>query len=109
MNYITNNSLSCCIYRPGQEQTVVISLKRLGKIMNHLPVYALLMFVFCISAKGQNKPELSKDDTKSETKVVVTSIPTGMNRTIKQDRNGTFGLLHMMVFIGTMVNPLSML
>ena len=52
-------------------------------------IYALfLMLVFCTYGKGQNKTELPKDDIKSETKEVITSIPAGMNRTIKQDRNG---------------------
>ncbi len=57
-------------------------------MMKHVPVYALLMFVFYISGKGQNKTELPKDDIKFQTKEVITSIPSGMNRAIKQDRNG---------------------
>lgn len=58
-------------------------------MMKHVPVYALLMFVFCTFCKGQNKTELPKDDIKSETKDLVTSHgPNTMVRTIKQDRNG---------------------
>ena len=58
-------------------------------MMKHVSVYALLMFVFCTSSKGQNKAELPKDDIKSETKTVITSHgPNTITRTIMQDRKG---------------------
>ncbi|OQP50276.1 hypothetical protein A4H97_00050 [Niastella yeongjuensis] len=42
--------------------------------MKHIHVYTLLfMFVFCTSCRGQNKPNLSKEKIKSETKEVSTS------------------------------------
>lgn len=48
-------------------------------MMKHVPVYALLMFVFCTSCKGQNKTEVPKDDIKSETKdlIIQDSLPKG--------------------------------
>ena len=55
----------------------------------HLPVYVLLMFVFCTSCKEQNKTELPKNDFKSETKDVISSYgPNSITRTVKQDRKG---------------------
>ena len=39
-------------------------------MIKHVPVYALLMFVFCTSSKGQNKTELRKDTIPSKTKNV---------------------------------------
>ena len=58
-------------------------------MVKHIPVYALLMFVFCTSGKGQNKTELPKDTIKSETKDEITSLgPNDITRTIKQDRKG---------------------
>jgi hypothetical protein len=42
--------------------------------MNHTRVYALLLvLVSCTSCGGQNKPDLSKDNSKAETKDIVTS------------------------------------
>ncbi|GAB4035571.1 ligand-binding sensor domain-containing protein [Spirosoma jeollabukense] len=53
-------------------------------------VWALLLFVFCASCKGQAKNNLPKDSTKSKTKDTVTSYgPTTMVRNIKNGRNGT--------------------
>lgn len=40
-------------------------------MMKHLPLYALSLFVFCTSCKGQNKTELQKEDIKSKTKGVI--------------------------------------
>src|SRR6266481_5081432 len=59
-------------------------------MMKYAHLYALFfMFIFCTSGKGQNKTELPKDDTKSETKDVITSYgPNSITRTIKQDRKG---------------------
>jgi ligand-binding sensor domain-containing protein len=58
--------------------------------MKYAHLYALFfMFIFYTSGKGQNKTELPKDDTKSETKDVITSYgPNSITRTIKQDRKG---------------------
>src|SRR5687768_11756512 len=42
-----------------------------GKLMKHVHVYALSMFIFGTSCKGQNKTELPKDDIKSKTKDVI--------------------------------------
>ncbi|MEI9810752.1 MAG: hypothetical protein WDO16_24355 [Bacteroidota bacterium] len=48
--------------------------------MKYIQVYALfLMLVFCTSCGGQNKPDLPKENIKSETKDIVTS--TGSNET----------------------------
>ena len=53
--------------------------------MKYKHVYALfLMLVFLTSCGGQNKPDLSKDNIKSETKDTLTSYVWD----IKQDRNG---------------------
>ena len=42
--------------------------------MEYTHVYALfLMFVFCTSCGGQNKPDPPKENIKSETKDIVTS------------------------------------
>ena len=42
--------------------------------MKYIQVYALfLMLVFCTSCGGQNKPDLPKENIKSETKDIVTS------------------------------------
>ena len=42
--------------------------------MKYIHAYALfLMFVFCTSCRGQNKPDLPKENIKSETKDIVTS------------------------------------
>lgn len=42
--------------------------------MKYTHVYTLfLMFVFCTSCGGQNKPDLSKDNSESETKDIVNS------------------------------------
>lgn len=61
--------------------------------MNHVRVYAILMFVFCTPCKGQNKSKLTKDDAKSETKEVITSHgPNTMVRAIEQDRHGNIWL-----------------
>ena len=61
----------------------------LSKLMKHVTVYALLMFVFCTAGKGQNKTDLPKDNIKSETKDEITSHgPNSITRTIKQDRKG---------------------
>ncbi|GAB3925313.1 ligand-binding sensor domain-containing protein [Larkinella terrae] len=50
-------------------------------------VCALLMFVFCAFCQG--KTDLTKDETKSETKDTSTSrVPTRMVRNVKQARNG---------------------
>ena len=48
--------------------------------MKHLPVYALLMFVFYSSCKGQNKT-VTKD-------VITFHGPNSITRTMKQDRKG---------------------
>ena len=42
-------------------------------MMKYVPIYALLMFAFCTSCKGQNKTDLPKDNVKSETKDEITS------------------------------------
>ena len=57
-------------------------------------IYALfLMFVFCTCCKGQNKTDLPTDNTKSETKDVITSYgPNTSVRTIMQDRKGNIWL-----------------
>jgi hypothetical protein len=48
--------------------------------MKYVHVYALsLLSVFCTSCGGQNKPDLPKENIKSETKDVVTS--PGSNET----------------------------
>jgi ligand-binding sensor domain-containing protein len=48
-----------------------------------------LLFVFCISTKGQTKTDLPTDTIKSETKgVIISQVPNSMVRNIKQDRNG---------------------
>jgi ligand-binding sensor domain-containing protein len=48
-----------------------------------------LIFVFCTACERQNKTDLPKDNTKSETKEAVISYgPSSVTRTIKQDRNG---------------------
>src|SRR6478752_3278541 len=59
-------------------------------MMEYRNVYALvLMFVFCAAGNAQNKTNLSKDNTTSETKEVITSnVPFTITRTIKQDRRG---------------------
>lgn len=47
------------------------------------------MVVFCTSSKGQQKPGLPKQNIKSETKDLTTSlVPYSMVRNIKQARNG---------------------
>ncbi|MDB5151641.1 MAG: two component regulator propeller domain protein [Mucilaginibacter sp.] len=53
-------------------------------------IYALfLMFVFCISCRGQNKTDLPKDNIKSETKSIITSAgPNRITRNIIQDSKG---------------------
>jgi len=49
----------------------------------------LFLFIFCTSGKGQTKADLPKDNIKSETKDVITSLgPNDITRTIKQDRKG---------------------
>jgi hypothetical protein len=48
--------------------------------MKHIHVHTLLfMFVFCTSCGGQHKPDLSKDNSKSETKDVSTSHESDEN------------------------------
>lgn len=50
--------------------------------MKYTHVYALfLMFVFCASCGGQNKPDPTKEKIKSETKDIVTS-PVSNERNI---------------------------
>ena len=58
--------------------------------MKYKWIYALfLMFVFCASCKEQNKADLPKNNTRSETKDAVISYgPGSVVRTIKQDRKG---------------------
>ena len=57
--------------------------------MKHLPVYALLMLVFCTPCKGQDKTDLLKVDINSETEAVITSHgPITITREIEQDRSG---------------------
>jgi len=53
-------------------------------------VYALFLTItICTTCKGQSKTDLPKDNTKSETKEVITStVPNNITRTIKQDRKG---------------------
>ncbi len=47
------------------------------------------MFVFCTLCQGQNKTDLSKGITKSETKDLITALgPVTITRAIKQDKNG---------------------
>lgn len=60
------------------------------EMMKYLKLFALfLMLVFCTSCGGQTKPDLSKENIKSETKDTVTSqVPDSMVRNIKQARNG---------------------
>lgn len=49
------------------------------------------MFVSCTLCKGQNKTELSKDDIKSETEAVITSLrPNTISRNKIQDRSTIF-------------------
>ena len=47
-----------------------------------------LIFIFCTACKDQGKTDLTKNNTKSETKDAVTPPYGGAIRTIKQDRNG---------------------
>lgn len=61
----------------------------------YLKLLALfLMFIACISCKGQNKTELPKDIIQSETKNVIAlhgpnnNTPNSLTRTIIQDRKG---------------------
>lgn len=55
----------------------------------YVPVYALMMLVFCTSGKGQNKTELPKDNIKPVIKDSITSnVPQVTARMINQDRNG---------------------
>lgn len=58
--------------------------------MKYAHVYALLlMFVFCTSCEGQNKADLPKENTKSETKDLTTFRgPNNIVRAIRQDRKG---------------------
>src|ERR1700722_15519601 len=60
-------------------------------MMKYLPIYTLFpMLVFCSYCKGQNKSDLTKDTTRSETKGKVTSYgPHTMVRNFKKGRNGT--------------------
>ncbi len=57
---------------------------------NHSQICSLfLVFVFCISCKGQNKTELPKDNIKPETKSAITSAgPKRILRNFIQDRKG---------------------
>jgi ligand-binding sensor domain-containing protein len=56
---------------------------------SHVHVYILLMFVFCVSCRKQNKTELPKDEVKSMTKDVIPSYgPNSVTRSVKQDRKG---------------------
>jgi hypothetical protein len=49
-------------------------LKQLKEIMKNIHVYALfLLFVFCSSCGGENKPGLPKKNIKAETKEIVNS------------------------------------
>jgi ligand-binding sensor domain-containing protein len=58
-------------------------------MMRHLPVFVLLMLVFCTPCKGQDKTDLLKVDIKSETEAVITSLgPITITRNIIQDRSG---------------------
>ena len=58
-------------------------------MMRHLPVFVLLMFVFCTSGKGQNKTEIPK----GETEAVITSLgPITITRNIIQDSSGNIWL-----------------
>ena len=58
--------------------------------MKYVKLFALfLMFVFCTSCNGQNKTDLPKDNTKSETKDAITyNGPNSITRNIIQDRKG---------------------
>jgi ligand-binding sensor domain-containing protein len=51
------------------------------------------MVVFCTYCQAQNKTNLSKEDITSETKeVIMSQMPNGLVRTIKQDRKGNIWL-----------------
>jgi hypothetical protein len=55
-------------------------------MIKHVPVYALLMFIFCTVCNGQNKTELRKDDIKTKNKDVIAA--DSIERTNKiGDRN----------------------
>ena len=69
--------------------------------MKHLPVYALLMFVFYSSCKGQNKT-VTKD-------VITFHGPNSITRTMKQDRKGNIWIASWEGIFGTMENLLPML
>lgn len=58
--------------------------------MKYTPVYPLFfVFIFCTSVKGQNKTDLSKDDTRLETKdVIISNAPKHTIRRTIQDRKG---------------------
>lgn len=58
--------------------------------MKYIHIYALfLMFILCTSCKGQNKTNVPKDNSKSETRDSITSLgPNSITRNIKQDRKG---------------------
>jgi hypothetical protein len=55
-------------------------------MVKHLPIYALLIFVFCTDCNGQNKTELRKDEIKAKDKGVISA--DSIERTKKiDDRN----------------------
>jgi len=60
------------------------------KLKRYAHIYTLfLMSFFCASSEGQNKPDLLKQNVKSETKdSVISQVPNSMVRNIKQARNG---------------------
>jgi ligand-binding sensor domain-containing protein len=58
-------------------------------MMKPVPVYALLIVVFCASCKGQNRPEVSTPVASAiEAPVTSQTRPHAITRTIVQDRKG---------------------
>jgi hypothetical protein len=78
--------------------------------MKYAHVYALfLMLVFYTSCKGQVKTE-PKENIKSETRDINTSHGLTASPVISYKiERATFGLLHLMVFSGTMGSLLPIL